>query len=226
MSRHDPMSDLSRLNRKAARRWVKVHRWTAQVLHAAKRFSEESKGAFDITLGAGGSWRDVMVGGDNCIKFRRRLTLDLGGIAKGFAVDRAVAVMRSAGAVSGMVNAGGDLRVFGREPQPVQIRDPLDPLRAAGTVFLRDRALATSGLYFAPELFDGRSGEPMQENVSVTVGAADCLTADALTKVAFVLREWSKGLLEQYEAEAFLLDGKSSPRWLSRNDAAGQLHQT
>ncbi|MGH7937376.1 MAG: FAD:protein FMN transferase, partial [Bryobacteraceae bacterium] len=121
MSRHDPMSDLSQLNRGAARRWVKVHRWTAQVLRAAARFSEESKGAFDITLGAGGSWRDVMVGRDNCIKFRRRLTLDLGGIAKGFAVDRAVAVMRSAGVVSGMVNAGGDLRVFGREPQPVQI---------------------------------------------------------------------------------------------------------
>ncbi|MGH7935867.1 MAG: hypothetical protein ACREF8_02520, partial [Chthoniobacterales bacterium] len=61
--------------------------------------------------------------------------------------------------------------------------------------------------------------------VSVTVGAADCLTADALTKVAVVLRERAKDLLERYEAEAFLLDGKSSPRWLSRNDAADQLHQ-
>jgi thiamine biosynthesis lipoprotein len=124
-----------------------------------------------------------------------------------------------------MVNAGGDLRAFGREPQPVQIRHPLDPLRAAGTVFLRDRALATSASYFAPELFDGRNGDPMREEVSVTFGAADCLTADALTKIALVLRGEAQDLVERHEAEALVLDGKGAPHWLSQNDAADQLGQ-
>ncbi len=215
MSRHDSGSEVSRLNREAPRRAVPVHRWTYRVLRAAQRFAEESDGAFDVTLGTSGSWRDVELEESQRVRFRRPVQIDLGGIAKGFAVDRAVEALQKAGASSGIVNAGGDLRVFGEDAQLVQVRHPLAPGRAAGSIFLRERALATSGRYFAPALCDGRTGAPMLEDVSVTIGAADCLTADALTKIALVWREEARPLLERYGADAFLLERNLPPRWLS-----------
>jgi hypothetical protein len=129
-----------------------------------------------------------LINKDDHVRFRRPVTIDLGGIAKGFAVDRAVEALQKAGAISGIVNAGGDLRVFGEHAQEVQIRHPLYPGRTAGMVRLRDRALATSARYFAPALFDGRSRQPLPDEISVTVAARDCLTADALTKIALALR--------------------------------------
>ena len=150
------------------------------------------------------------------VHFRRPVTIDLGGIAKGFAVDRAVDALKKAGAISGIVNAGGDLRVFGDDARAVQIRHPLDPGRTAGTVRLRNRALATSARYFAPALFDGRTRQALPDETSVTVAAPDCLTADALTKIALGSREETTVLLAQYEADAFLLEQNLPPRWLSR----------
>lgn len=219
MNRHDPASEVSRLNRDAAVRRVAVHRWTRTVLRAAQEFAEESGGAFDITVGSDGNWRDVVIEKDGGVRFRRHVTIDLGGIAKGFAVDRAVDALEKAGAVAGIVNAGGDLRVFGNDSQAVRIRHPLDPSRMAGTVLLRQRALATSARYFAPALFDGRSGEPILDDISVTVGAPDCLTADALTKVALVLRDEAKPLLDRHGADAFLLERNLQAHWFSRTDA-------
>lgn len=216
MSRHDPGSEVSRLNREALRRPARVHRWTYRVLSAGRQFAEESDGAFDVTLGTSGSWRDVELLPEQRIRFHRPVQIDLGGIAKGFAVDRAIEALRKAGASSGIVNAGGDLRVFGDEEQLVHVRHPLHPGRAAGSILLHERALATSGRYFAPALCDGRTGAPMIEDVSVTIGAPDCMTADALTKIALVWREETRPLLERYDADAFLLEQNLPPRWLSR----------
>jgi thiamine biosynthesis lipoprotein len=219
MSRHDPASEVSRLNREARHRKVLMHRWTRFVLEAAERFAEESGGAFDITRGPDASWRDVVIDRRGWVHFRRDLTIDLGGIAKGFAVDCAVEVLRKAGAVGGLVNAGGDLRLFGDQAQPVQVRDPLAPGRPAAVVLLRDRALASSANYFTPALLDGRSGTAILDEVSVTVGAADCLTADALTKIALALREDARPILDHHRADAFLLEGNLPARWLARNHA-------
>jgi thiamine biosynthesis lipoprotein len=215
MNRHDPASEVSRLNREAARRAVVVHRWTRHVLRAAQSFAEKSEGAFDVTLGSEGGWREVQLHDDGRVRFHRPLTIDLGGIAKGFAVDRAIEMMKKAGAISGLVNAGGDLRVFGNESRTVQVRHPLDPWRAAGAVLLRERALATSASYFAPALLDGRTGKPIQGDVSITVVAPDCLTADALTKIGLVLRERAAELLARHDANALLLEGNLPSRWLS-----------
>lgn len=219
MSRHDPASDLSRINREAVERPVAVHRWTRQVIWAARRFGAESGGAFDIAFAGSGDWRDLTITSDGSIRCRKPVMLDLGGIAKGFAVDRAVDVLKRAGIRSGMVNAGGDLRAFGEEPQLVQIRHPLNPGGLAGTLLVQERALATSARYFSRELFDGRNGRPVEGEISVTVGAANCLTADALTKVALVLQEASKPMLDRHGADAFLLERNYPPRWLSRHDA-------
>ena len=136
MSFHEKNSDVSRLNREAAKRSVRIHHWTARVLRAAQRFAAESEGAFDITVADAlrrarllpdvgtrrckGTWRDIEITRDHRVRFTKPLIIDLGGIAKGFAVDRAIDGLRKSGAVSGIVNAGGDLRVFGKSAEIVR----------------------------------------------------------------------------------------------------------
>src|SRR5207247_1852567 len=144
-----------------------------------------------------GSWRDIVLGGAGHVRFRRPLLIDFGGIAKGFAVDRAVEILKRKRVMAGIVNAGGDLRVFGSASQVVHVRHPKQPNRAAGAVRLRERAIATSGIYFAhtknrgrwvSPILDGRTGRAACDFISVTVGAAKCMTADAMTKAVVGLR--------------------------------------
>jgi thiamine biosynthesis lipoprotein len=241
MSFHDPDSDVSRLNRDAFNRSVRVHSWTWRVLKCAQEFSRNSDGIFDITTGrqlvkwnylptfhspvGTGSWRDIIFERSRQVRFRCPLTIDLGGIAKGFAVDRAVDALKSRGVAAGIVNAGGDLRTFGSRSQVVHIRNPEEPTRIAGAVTLCERAMATSGIYFSRKkhrghcvspLLDGRRRRAARELISVSVGATDCMTADALTKIVFVTRERAASLLAAYRADALLLERDSTPVWIFR----------
>jgi thiamine biosynthesis lipoprotein len=154
--------------------------------------------------------------------FRRKLVVDFGGIAKGFAVDRATEALQKSGVRSGIVNAGGDLRIFGPTRQTIHVRHPDDPQRSAGTVALSCRAMATSATYFGEtdgsrtpksQLVDGRTRRPLSDSISVTVAADDCMTADALTKVVVVLREKAAPFLQRYGADALLLEGNGTPCW-------------
>jgi FAD:protein FMN transferase len=240
MSFHDPLSDVSRMNREAFPKGVSVHPWTWQVMSAAKRFAEESHGAFDITVAPlltkwnylpdrcyrfspTSTSRDIFLRRNYEVFFRRGLIVDLGGIAKGFAVDRAVDALKENGIERGIVNAGGDLRTFGPASQLIHLRHPSDPTRVTGAVRLRERAMATSAIYFerrkyrgkyvAPVL-NGRTGQPGRELISVSVAAAECMVADALTKIVFALREKTAGLLAQYHADALLLECNGAPSWM------------
>lgn len=240
MSFHDPLSDVSRMNRDAFPKGVNVHPWTWQVMRASKRFFEESDGKFDVTVAPkltkwsylprcgyqfspAATSRDIFLRRNYEVFFRRRLVIDLGGIAKGFAVDRAVDALKENGIRYGIVNAGGDLKTFGPALQLIHLRHPADPTRVAGAVRLRERAMATSGVYFrrrryggdyvAP-LLDGRTRQSGRELISVSVAAAECTTADALTKIVFLLREKAAGLLSQYQADALLLERNGVPSWM------------
>jgi FAD:protein FMN transferase len=238
MSFHDRASDISTINREAFRRKVKVDPWTWRVLRAAQKLSRESDGLFDITVArklmqwdylprryrnvSEGNWRDIVLEKNCTVRFRERVIVDLGGIAKGFAVDRAVEALKCAGVPSGMVNAGGDLRVFGSKSELVHLRRPDEPMQAAGAVNLRDRALATSGIYFAQKrcgsavvssLINGRTCRSSHKLISVSVAASACMIADALTKIAFVLRKKSAPLLVRYHADALLLERHGAPLW-------------
>lgn len=231
MSFHDPASDVSRMNRQGFPRGVTVDPWTWEVMHAAQNFASESDGAFDVTVAPvltesnilpdcgygrnlGATSRDIFLQKDGEVFFRRGLVVDLGGIAKGFAVDRAVEALLNQGVSSGLVNAGGDIRIFGSGRQSIHIRHPNEPQRSAGVIVLRDRALATSAGYFAPNaLIDGRTHQAMARQISVTVAAEDCMTADALTKVVFALREKSAPVLRRYGSDALLLERDGSPSW-------------
>ncbi|MGH8163249.1 MAG: FAD:protein FMN transferase [Rhodanobacteraceae bacterium] len=240
MSFHDPASDVSRVNRAGFPKGVIVRPWTWQVLQAAQEFARESGGAFDMSvaslltewnylpragysLNRTATWKDIFLRKNYRVFCRRPIVVDLGGIAKGFAVDRAVKVLQRDGILSGIVNAGGDLRVFGSDMRTVHLRHPLKPGRMAGAISLRDRALATSASYFSrPQpgqrqtgpLINGRTRRAISHRTSVSVAAADCMTADALTKIVFALREKSAPLLARYRADAVLLERSGQPAWV------------
>jgi thiamine biosynthesis lipoprotein len=217
MSFFDFDSDVSRMNRGAFHESVRIHPWTWRVLKAAQEFARASAGFFDATaaqLGEG-SWRDVVLEENFAVRFRRRVIVDLGGIAKGFAVDRAVDSLKENGVTRGIVNAGGDIRVFGAISREVCLRNPISPAQFSGILRVRNRAVATSGTYFSRRaLIDGKTRGPMTDLISVTVAAKDCMTADALTKVVFALREKAAPLLMRYRADALLLERNGAPSWM------------
>ena len=209
MSVHDATSDLSRLNRAEPGRATTLHPWTRAVLRAALELHTASGGLFDVTAGAAPPRGGGGPGFQLLARGRARRTgpgviIDLGGIAKGFAVDRAVRILRSQGATRGLVNAGGDLVAFGAPGALVAIRDPRRPGRALARVVVENAALASSG-GGAAAIVDPRPTAPRPEILGATVTAPSCLLADALTKVVMIAGESAGPLLARYGAAALFL---------------------
>ncbi len=233
MSYHDPGSDVSRINREAVRREVAVSPHTFRVLQAAREFSRASDGLFDITVAGTlvtlgflprhadrpyvyghGDWRHVELLPGDRVRLARPVGIDLGGIAKGYAVDRAIEVLRSHGMHAGRVNAGGDLRVFGAPTRPLHVRRPAAPTKLLPLVEMGDGAAATSADYFSARRVRGRWATPLIDprtrassarGRSVTVLAPDCLTADALTKVVHADPRRALDVLVRFAARALML---------------------
>ncbi|MGH6848642.1 MAG: FAD:protein FMN transferase [Methylocella sp.] len=252
MSFHDEESDVSRLNHSAFEAATGVHRWTYQVLAAALDLHRRSNGLFDIriapalqqlgmlpyhpgdlahyapsTSGQGG----IELLADDRVRFGDRATrIDLGGIAKGFAVDRAIDVLREFGMPSGLVNAGGDLAAFGPRGFLAGVRDPGHPSRVLCQIELRDAAIASSGAGFDPfrsldagnpAVIDPASGMPVCAVIGATVRAPSCLFADALTKIVMIGGESSAPVLQQFGASALLVSADGEVRISSEwHDAA------
>ena len=227
MSAHDPDSELSRINCGAHRQAIAISEPTAVVLRRALRWAELSSGAFDIVragreaLARGAlprhpgqpapdscaDWSAVCLEG-NDVNLDCPACLDLGGIAKGYAVDLAIAAMREAGALRGSINAGGDLRVFGDQSLSVSIPDPQSRQPLVMTS-LENAALATSaGLPVAVDRLDfGHLPRSALDWISVTVRAQNACDADALTKIVWALGHNADELLREHQAEAFVIDG-------------------
>jgi thiamine biosynthesis lipoprotein len=213
LSYQDPRSELTRLNRCAALRAQRVDPHTYRVLEAALSFAELSDGAFDPCVAAG-SWRDVELLTARRVRFRRHARLDLGGIAKGYAVDLALEALRNAGVRTACVNAGGDLRVSGTCARRIALRHPSAPGLTAHTLLLRDGAVATSAAYHSrrrqgsrevSHLLDPRTHRPLLDRRSVSVCARDCMSADALTKVVlFAAPDIAERALAACEAHAYV----------------------
>lgn len=240
MSFHEADSDLSRLHRAPAGTAVTVDARTFDVLATALRIAEESDGRFDPTIAAqlvawgflpppaasqhpdpAASWCDVELLGASRVRLRRRLWLDLGGIAKGYAVDRALDVLRRSGAAAACVNAGGDLGHFGAEAQRVDLR--LGEDMALPRLELADAAVATSAVDAARRRSGGRwrgghvnprTRRPVRAHRAVSVVAATCLIADALTKVVLADTRIGERLLRRHSASACLHDGRRGWRML------------
>jgi thiamine biosynthesis lipoprotein len=182
LTRFTTDSDVGRFNAAPPDDWIDLQADTVVVLQAAAQLQRDSDGAFDITLGsAPEGWT---LRGTRLHKHDARARLDLGGIGKGHAVDRAVQALQDSGVASGWVNAGGDLRCFGDDALALQLRD-----EARGGVVefgrLRDGAFATSwfGAGARSPLAAAASSSGARRAAHVSVAAASCLWADALTKV-------------------------------------------
>jgi thiamine biosynthesis lipoprotein len=227
MSAHSPASDVARINRARPGGRFAVDPWTWAVLRRAREISEATRGLFDCCvaprLQASGllprfagetapdplaGYRDLELLPGSTLRLRRRLHVTLDGIAKGFAVDRAVDALRSRGVRAGAVNAGGDLRLFGPTPEPVHVRDPRNPARLLPLGRFRDVAVATSATYFADgtsPYVDPRTGSERRPQASATVIASDCATADALAKALLLDARASAGAIRALGARAILI---------------------
>lgn len=231
MSFHDPASELSRLNRVLPGQTVPVEPELYEVLAAALRFARLSDGLFDPAVAPRlcelgylphhdfiradtGNWRDIELLPDNQVRLHRAVHLDLGGIAKGYAVDRALACLREMDIQQAVINAGGDLAALGEASVPVHVRHPLDPTIYLQLAELRGGAVATSAGYFSARLLsDGwvtpllnpHNRECLGQSVSISVFAADCMSADALTKVVAADHERAATMLARCGAHACVL---------------------
>lgn len=205
LSFHQLDSDLSRLN-SAQGRAVACHPLSIQCLRLAKAMTRVSGGYFNCTLGAVltrnnalpvhdyqrlygeqllsyGDWSDIELDAHSA-RLRKPVLITLDGIAKGFAVDCAVAELKHAGMAAGWINAGGDIRVFGDLVLPVSVRDHLGAEHFLGG--LQNAAVATSTSVASPEfpgLLLDKTGNQLSTMTS-TVIAHKAWRADALTKVA------------------------------------------
>lgn len=209
MSFHRPDSELSKINHYAARHACPVSEAMHEVLSMALKLSALSDGVFDISVAPSlvrqgslplarineaqhADWTAIDLGCDS-VSFKRPLLLDLGGIAKGYAVDCAMATIPEGVAAS--INAGGDLRLNEWQNQQVSVRLPSNPEQLVALPMMAE-AMATSANYFtelvgvdakpASVMILPASGEPVVEAYSITVFANRCMLADSLTKWAFL----------------------------------------
>ncbi len=238
MSFFRPDNDLARLHQHACHEAQTVSTATWTVLKHALQLADASAGLFDPTIAAAlvrqglrqapagvaadpaADWRDIELLDQQQVRFRRPLWLDLGGIAKGYAVDAAIAALQQAGAHGGSVNAGGDLRHFGESRQPLRLRHPADPGQLLPLGHLQNAAAATSAPYFAiaeggtqsPQsapmspLIDPRNGHYQRSTTSVTIIAGHCWLADGLTKIVALAGQAAGPLLDRFAASAAIVD--------------------
>ncbi len=217
-------SELARINREAAQRAVPVSEELFGLIARALKLSQTTGGAFDITFASVGylydyrrhvhpderalaehlpavDYRQVRLdAATRSVRFGRQgVRIDLGGIAKGYAVDRGVAILRRCGIRSALVTAGGDSRILGDHhgrPWMMGVKDPRKPDGIAVILPLSDTAISTSGDYERFFIEDGKryhhilspkTGRPITHTMSVTVLGPDATTTDGLSTSFFVL---------------------------------------
>jgi FAD:protein FMN transferase len=225
-------SDVSKINAAASGKPVKVSPETYEVIERAVDISKKSNGVFDVTVGAfKGLWKfdedmdgslpeakDVkqrlaLIGYKDIVLDKKKKTvllkrkgmsITLGGIAKGYAVDKCVALLRKAGFKDFMLQAGGDMYISGKkdkDPWVVGIRDPRGTELFAGMP-IENHSFSTSGDYergFVKDgtryhhILDPRTGQPARASRSVTIRAKDAFTADSWSKAMFILG-WKDGM--------------------------------
>jgi len=205
LSAFQPGSDVARFNAAPARAELAVGHHAAEVLRVAAALARGSGGLFDVTLGSGpDGWSLDRAGGAGAWRLRKvtaEVRLDLGGIAKGYAVDRAFhALRRAAGRGACWVNAGGDLRVHG-VALPVRLRDEAAG-GAAPFLDLGEGALATS--HYGPAARSRLAGAAPDAERHVVVVSPRCLWSDALTKVVALSGRVDHPLLLRHGATAWL----------------------
>jgi thiamine biosynthesis lipoprotein len=273
MSDYKKDSEISQLNRDAFKQAVKVSKPTYEVLQKAVRFSRLSEGAFDVTVGpmvqlwraaAGanslptetelqqarsrvGYEKLILDSNETTVRFSvDGMKLDFGGIAKGYAIDKAVEAMKEQGALGAMVDIGGDIRCFGKPSKgkkqwligvqdPTKAREGLDPGTSLLVLKLTDAAIATSGDYRRFTLIEGQKYSHIISRTtaagaeglsSVTIIAKRALDADALaTAVTIMGPEKGLALIEKLpQTEAILITSSPEKKFIKTRGAEKYLN--
>lgn len=229
MSFHEATSDLSAIANAAANTTLRISPDTWKTLLLSLEIEALSHGVFNPTVAPMLVQRGILPSPDNSeilaassslaetislednnhVRILQRVWIDLGGIAKGYAVDAAVATLQAHGVKAGVVNAGGDLRVFGDLEHAVAVRVPSQPNQVIAIAKLKNLSCATTAMYYAAaETIVGTRDRAQYESVSVI--APSCAVADALTKIV-----WLKNIgtaevitsLNHFNAHVALIDG-------------------
>ena len=267
MSTWDPNSEISHVNRAPAGSVLALSPWLDDCLSRAEEVRGASGGAFDPTaeplMRLWGFYRGegrlpaqaqidsarALVGRYRHIGETRSLvkelegtSFDLGGIAKGYAIDRAAEALRALGIENALIDLGGNLFCMGappgRETWRVGVRDPQDKDRLFAVLQTTDRAVATSGSYERYVIIDGRryghimnpsTGRPAEGLLSVTVLAANATLADGLSTALFVAGfEEARNLISRSYPDVgvvFVLSpqGGGSPKAMATSNLEGRI---
>lgn len=224
MSPYIKQSELAQVNQNAARQSVKISKELFNLIQRSIEFSKMSNGAFDITFASVGHLYDfrmkrhptdkqinlklnainykslILDESKTRISFSHKNTrIDLGGIAKGYAVDNAINILKKCGIKNALVSAGGDSRILGDKngrPWVMGVRHPRDKSKVVVSIPLSDAAISTSGDYERYFIENGTryhhiiqptTGQSVDQTWSVSVIAEKAITSDALSTTLFVL---------------------------------------
>ena len=224
MSTYKPDSELSRVNAGAVTAPVAVSSELFRLIRRALEYSDITHGAFDITYASAGQYYDYRKGRKPDSKqlaqvlpainyhnvkldaahltvqfLKPGVRIDLGGIAKGYAVDRSIAILQTAGVRNALVSAGGDTRVIGKHwdhPWKVGIRDPRNREGIVSMIPLEDVAISTSGdyeRYFEKDgvryhhIINPLTGDSAREVHSTSIIGSNATDTDALSTSVFVM---------------------------------------
>jgi thiamine biosynthesis lipoprotein len=224
MSHYKPESQLSQINARANREPVQVDKELFDLIKLSTHYSQITEGAFDITYASVGylydyprhihpteqqiqqalpavNWHNMLLDeAHHSVRFEHPgMRIDLGGIGKGYAVDRGVDILKARGFHHAVVTAGGDSRILGDHlgrPWLVAIRHPDDPSQVVTRIPLSDTAMSTSGdyeRYFDENgvryhhIIDPHTGHSASKVRSATVLAPTATQTDGMSKTAFVL---------------------------------------
>jgi FAD:protein FMN transferase len=233
LSNYIPASEWSQVNREASSQPVRISTELFQLLAACMEYSRESEGSFDITVGplmkvwgfykgSGhlphraevrgaldevGYQNIVLDPKTNTVRFAKDgVEMDPGGIGKGYAVDKMVAILKEDGVTSALVSASGS-SIYGLGAPPnepgwkIKIRDPKDASKSAAEVVLNNMSMSTSGNYekffFAEgkmysHIMDPRTGYPSEGMLAVSVVSPKTIDSEAWCKPYYILgREWA-----------------------------------
>jgi thiamine biosynthesis lipoprotein len=249
---YSPESEISLINKNAGINGVKVSSDILNLLSKALYVSEKTGGAFDVTIGPLSvlydfhkkirpddrvvkkrlslvNYRNMIINTEESTVFLRNkgMLIDPGGIAKGYAADRAEEVLKKSGILSGIVSVAGDIKTFGVRPDgkpwKIGIRNPdagdMDD-DVMATVELSNMAISTSGDYERYFMLDGvryhhllspKTGLPSRECRSVTIITREVALTDAFSTAVFILgHEKGMKVLEERGFEGLIVDGQNN----------------
>ena len=249
MSHYKPESQLSQINQYANERAVQVDKELFDLIKLSTHYSQITEGAFDITYASVGylydyprhirpteeqireklpsvNWRNMLLDEEHhTVRFEHPgMRIDLGGIGKGYAVDRGIDILKARGIARALVTAGGDSRIIGDRmgrPWLVAVRHPDNPNKVVTRIPLSNSAVSTSGDYerYFDEggvryhhIIDPRTGHSASKVRSATILAPTATQTDGMSKTAFVLGP-EKALeiinrMPEYDAVFVLPDGR------------------